>query len=135
MRFLPSDAPPGLTRDSFVEALHKRGLKEVDIPRSTGLLNELPLFTHAHEAIPRFGDQPWSEVQKTEEFPIAKEFFDHAIKIPMWATPGDHEIVEFYVDGFLEEAGRVLGKDVEIVAERRQDGEDPVAGRLVQARL
>lgn len=41
MRFKASQAPSGLTR----EELHAKGLVDVDIPRSTGLLHQEPLLT------------------------------------------------------------------------------------------
>ncbi|KAM5442203.1 hypothetical protein MferCBS31731_002577 [Microsporum ferrugineum] len=102
MQFDSSKAPDGLTRDKFVrELVDVHGLKEVDIPRSTGLLNELPLFTHSHEAVPRFGDKRWCKMQPTTEFPKAQQFYQCAIKLPMWATENDKPIVEHYVKTFL----------------------------------
>ncbi|ORY68553.1 uncharacterized protein BCR38DRAFT_423610 [Pseudomassariella vexata] len=61
MQFDLSKAPDDdLTRDELVRwVVENRGLKEVDIPRPTGLLNEIPLFLHPHEAIPRFGSKLW----------------------------------------------------------------------------
>ena len=38
-RFTKSRAPNGLSRETFVSKLHERGLCEVDIPKSTGLLH------------------------------------------------------------------------------------------------
>ncbi|KAL8639819.1 MAG: hypothetical protein Q9228_003193 [Teloschistes exilis] len=82
-------APPDLSREQFVKALEAHGLSEVDIPRSTGLLNELPMFSHTHEATPRYGDGPWHDPQPNEMFPTALAFYERAIKLPMWATPAD----------------------------------------------
>ncbi|TQV93827.1 UDP-bacillosamine synthetase [Cordyceps javanica] len=105
MQFEPSKAPRGLTRDKFVRILtEQHGLKEVDIPKSTGLLHDLPLFTSPHEAIPRFGDAPWYEAQSTSEFPKAKLFYDQAIKLPVWSTDADSPIVAKYVKSFLAAA-------------------------------
>ncbi|KAL7940305.1 PLP-dependent transferase [Trichoderma barbatum] len=131
MQFDPSKAPKDLTRDEFVRRLEDRGLKEVDIPRSTGLLNDLPLFTHAHEAIPRFGTEPWCEAQPTAEFPMAQDFYLHAIKLPMWATKGDWPIVEHYVKEFLGVAHEAMGGSLAETFEpvRKNDNE------IVQARL
>ncbi len=109
MQFDPSRAPDGLTRDEFVHRLQDRGLQEVDIPRSTGLLHDLPLFTHAHEAVPRFGSKPWATPQATAEFPKAESFYHRAIKLPIWATDGDRKIVEHYVQEFLLVANEAMG--------------------------
>lgn len=107
MQFNPDKAPQGLTRDEFVRRLNERGLKEVDIPKSTCLLNELPLFTHSHIAIPRYGEQPWHALQPTSEFPIADAFYKRAIKLPGWATDNDRPIVEHYINTFLAVAEEV----------------------------
>ncbi|KAK2756666.1 hypothetical protein FQN54_005111 [Arachnomyces sp. PD_36] len=110
MQFDSKSAPKGSTRESFVEALTKRGLKEVDIPRSTGLLNELPLFTHSHEAIPRYGPKPWHAPQPNSDFPTAKQFYDSAVKLPMWATAGDESMVQHYAETFVDVAETLLGR-------------------------
>ncbi|GAB0133978.1 hypothetical protein EsDP_00002366 [Epichloe bromicola] len=131
MQFDPSKAPAGLTRDNLVHELEiVRGLKEVDIPKSTGLLNDLPLFTHSHEAVPRFGDKPWCEAQPTSEFPNAQQFYERAIKLPMWATEQDKVIVEHYVETFLAAA-----RDISRRASR--GGTDSRGGvtEVIQARL
>ncbi|KOS23053.1 Spore coat polysaccharide biosynthesis protein SpsC [Escovopsis weberi] len=110
MQFDATKAPKGLTRDEFVRRLVKdRGLKEVDIPRSTGLLNGLPLFTHPHEAIPRFGNKPWAKVQETTEFPNADGFYQRAIKLPVWSTDNDRPIVEHYVKEIMAAASEIMG--------------------------
>ena len=133
MQFDSSKAPNGLTRDEFVQRLvQDRGLKEVDIPRSTGLLNELPLFTHPHEAIPRFGRTPWCKMQSTAEFPKAENFYQRAIKLPMWATDSDKPIVEHYVKEFLAVADEVMGGSLleTIKGTRKTSG-----NKILQARL
>ncbi|KAI1844232.1 hypothetical protein JX266_009523 [Neoarthrinium moseri] len=129
IQFDPSRAPKGLTRDEFVRRLEKRGVNEVDIPRSTGLLNGLPLFTHAHEAVPRFGPTAWCKPQATVEFPNAESFYNHAIKLPMWTTDGDKTIVEHYVREFLAVADEVMGNTHGQWGEqnRRQGTENPQA--------
>ncbi|EGX95966.1 Pyridoxal phosphate-dependent transferase, major region [Cordyceps militaris CM01] len=118
MQFDASKAPRGLTRDVFVRRLtEQHGLTEVDIPKSTGLLHDLPLFTHPHEAIPRFGDAPWYEPQPTSEFPRARRFYDQAIKLPVWSTEADAPIVAKYVKAFLE-AARAAVPDADGFADR-----------------
>ena len=112
MQFSKDQAPHDLTREEFVKALKSRGLTEVDIPRSTGLLNELPLFTHSHEAIPRYGAIPWHPKQPTSLFPVASSFFDAAVKLPMWATESDRTIVEHYANTFVVVAEEILGRSL-----------------------
>lgn len=133
MQFDSSKAPDGLTREDFVRRLTEdHGLKEVDIPRSTGLLNDLPLFTHPHEAVPRFGSKPWYEVQATAQFPKADSFYQRAIKLPMWATDSDKPIVERYARSFLAVAEEVMGvSSLQMAQEVRKSGGD----RVIQPRL
>lgn len=100
MLFRKDKAPASLTREAFVDMLVSRGLKEVDIPRSTGLLNALPLFAQPHEAIPRYGDKPWHAERPDTLCPVAVEFYQSAIKLPMWTMPGDRKIVEMYADTY-----------------------------------
>jgi dTDP-4-amino-4,6-dideoxygalactose transaminase len=110
MQFDASRAPKGLTREKFVKMLTDRGLSEVDIPRSTGLLHDLPLFTETAKAIPRFGNPgPWKKPQSTEEFPRALEFYNAAIKLPMWSRAQDEVIVNTYIKNFLSVAREVMG--------------------------
>ena len=40
--------PAGLTREKVVAELHSRGLLDVDIPRSTGLLHREPLYNRPY---------------------------------------------------------------------------------------
>ncbi|KDQ13839.1 hypothetical protein BOTBODRAFT_160129 [Botryobasidium botryosum FD-172 SS1] len=120
INFDPERAPKGLTRDKFVKALEQRGLKEVDIPRSTGLLHDLPIFTHTHEAIPRFGNKPWHAPQTG--FAVAQEFFDSAIKLPVWTAEGDRAIVEFYANTFVDVADSFIGT--------RSLGSQPLSSQL-----
>jgi dTDP-4-amino-4,6-dideoxygalactose transaminase len=133
MQFDSSKAPNGLTRDEFVRRLvEDRGLKEVDIPRSTGLLNELPVFTHPHEAMPRFGSTPWCEAQPTSEFPKAESFYQRAIKLPMWATESDKPIVEHYVKEFLTVADDAMGGSL---LGATKEGRRTSSDKIIQARL
>ena len=133
MQFEPEKAPQGLSREDFDQRLEKRGLKEVDIPRSTGLLNEMPLFTHFHEAIPRFGSESWHDKQPTEDFPVANKFFQQSIKLPIWTTDKDKLIVEHYIQTFLDVAEEVISDRLLDTREESQFSE--VKHRQIQARL
>lgn len=131
MQFDPFKAPAGLTRDNFVyELANVRGLKEVDIPKSTGLLNDLPLFTHSHEAIRRFGDKPWCEAQPISEFPNAQQFYERAIKLPVWATEQDKVVVEHYAGTFLAAARDIALQVSRGNADRRGPVSEPISARL-----
>ncbi|KAL8667055.1 MAG: hypothetical protein Q9202_000977 [Teloschistes flavicans] len=110
-----------LSREHFVNALEAHGLSVVDILRSTGLLNELPIFSHMHEAIPRYGDGPWHDPQPNEMFPTALAFYERAIKLPMWATPADWPIVEHYGSTFVKVAEDMLGYELPRKATRMPD--------------
>lgn len=124
MHFRKDKAPANLTREAFVDLLVSHGLKEVDIPCSTGLLNGLPLFSQTHEAIPRYGDKPWHSEQPDSLFPVAVMFYQSAIKLPMWTAPGDKDIVEMYADTFVSVAKSLLGK------EREKSREEDFMARL-----
>ncbi|KAK7946817.1 lipopolysaccharide biosynthesis protein rffA [Apiospora aurea] len=119
MRFDTSHAPGGLSREVFVQLLKDKGLEEVDIPRSTGLLHALPLFTNTAQAIPRFGlPGPWKENQSTENFPQAQAFYSSAIKLPMWSRSRDEKILNQYIEGFLSTAQEVMAQSRPLIQSR-----------------
>jgi perosamine synthetase len=91
-----ASAAHGVTREQFAEALQAEGLAEVDIPGSTGLLNNLPLFTDPSKVLPRFYSQP---LQQQSSFPNAEVFYNSIIKLPVWAFKDDSDIVQAYIDG------------------------------------
>lgn len=91
----------GVTREQFVEALHAEGLAEFDIPGSTGLLNQLPLFTSPHEAMPRLYN---SDMPIQGPFPVAEDFYRTLIKLPVWAYDEDTKVVQTYIEGFTKVA-------------------------------
>lgn len=91
----------GVSRESFVEALHNEGLAEVDIPDSTGLINDTPLFTNPHIAMPRLYNKPLPE---QGPFPNAKIFCNSIIKLPVWGFADEVNIVEAYIKGFIKVA-------------------------------
>lgn len=86
----------GVSRERFLQALLAEGLCEMDVPGSTGVLNNQRLFTHPHELLARLYRQPLP-IQRG--FPQAQEFENSMIKMPMWAFPDEQSIVEAYVDG------------------------------------
>jgi len=105
-------APPGLTRESFVEALHHAGLSEVDIPKSTCLLNREPLFTKPWVLFPHLYEEERytrsMEERAATTFYTAQKFYDSAIKLPVWGYNTDQEVVERYIDVMVDVASHFL---------------------------
>ncbi|MBR5228023.1 MAG: aminotransferase class V-fold PLP-dependent enzyme [Clostridia bacterium] len=91
MRYNP-DKMYGVTRERFVEALHKEGAIEVDIPKSTCPLNKLELFKNPNRL---FEDQEFSYENKT--FKEAENFYDSILKMPVWYTEEDREVLIKYI--------------------------------------
>jgi dTDP-4-amino-4,6-dideoxygalactose transaminase/predicted dehydrogenase len=86
----------------FLAHLQQQGLTEMERPNSTCPIHNLPLFTHAHEAFPRFYTQGFASTKHA--FPIADDYFKHALKMPVWARLEDKPIVDKYIQGIREVA-------------------------------
>lgn len=86
----------GITREQFVDALHAEGLCEFDIPGSTGLLNDLPLFTTPNDVLPRLYSEP---LPHQAPFPSATKFYNTLIKLPVWSYEDEYSIVMSYAEG------------------------------------
>jgi len=112
MHFDAASAPLGLTRKLFVEALHQRGLLEVDIPTSTGLLHAEPLFLKPWIVLPHLYVEGQYLRSPQEEigmgFPKAQALYDTAIKLPVWAYDSDQQMVNRYVEGIISVASDLL---------------------------
>lgn len=89
----------GVSRDEFVEALLAEGLVEVDIPGSTGLINDLPLFNNPEKIIGRMYKSPLS---RQTGFVNAEKFHQSIIKLPVWATRSSIKTVESYIEGIVK---------------------------------
>ena len=99
LRFIGSRAPNGLSRESFVCKLHERGLCEVDIPKSTGLLHQEPLYTTPHKLFPHLYPHDNSPAfGRNVDFPAAQAFYNEAIKLPVWTSRSDQAVVNHYLD-------------------------------------
>ncbi|KAK5635041.1 hypothetical protein RRF57_010753 [Xylaria bambusicola] len=99
IRFDRSRAPDGLCRDSFVRVLHKRGLCEVDIPKSTGLLHKEPLYTSPYILLPHlYANGTVPKYKQNIGYLVAQSFYDEAIKLPVWTSRGDQATVEYYIN-------------------------------------
>lgn len=104
MRFKAAKAPPGLTREVFVKALHSHDLSDVNIPKSTGLLQREPLFNKPWAILPHLYSEEYSVNFATEGFTTAQQFYDEAIKLPVYATKNDQVATDRYVDIIIEVA-------------------------------
>ncbi len=98
MQFVESYAN-GITREKFVDFLHAEGLSEFDIPGSTGLVNELPLFTHPNELFPALYSKPSPQ---QGGFDSAEAFYSRFIKLPVWAYEEDEEVFSAYLQGLIK---------------------------------
>ena len=104
-------AANGVKIEKFVDALYAEGLIEVDLPRSTCPIHSLPLFCSPEKAVPRlYQYQPYSE----KNFPVAEQFYQSAIKIPVWAFPEDEDVVRAYIGGF-KKVIEVVNKQPELL--------------------
>ncbi|KAL9611162.1 MAG: hypothetical protein Q9167_004184 [Letrouitia subvulpina] len=86
MRFKAAKAPSGLTRERFVAELQAKGLMDVDIPRSTGLLHREPLYNRPQELLPWLYADDFQIVIDDGLFQEARAFYDEAVKLPVYAT-------------------------------------------------
>ena len=96
--FNPNKAPKGLSRERFVRELLNRGLLDVDIPKSTGLLHDEPLFTAPEIVLPHiYRTGQLRSSGSVQKFPQAQSFYDRAIKLPVWAYEDEMHILDRYV--------------------------------------
>ena len=87
LRFVRSQAPHGLTQELYVRELHKRGLRKVNIPESTRLLHQEPLYTSPQKIFPHLYSASVPQgLRRNEHFPTAQAFYDKAIKLPVWTS-------------------------------------------------
>jgi dTDP-4-amino-4,6-dideoxygalactose transaminase len=98
-QFVKEKAPSNMTRDNFVAKLLEAGLEEIDIPKSTGLLHNEPLFTNPKEVLPHvdFGNDVISSAVPGKKFVCAHRFYDNAIKFPVFADLEDEARVDYYI--------------------------------------
>jgi dTDP-4-amino-4,6-dideoxygalactose transaminase len=99
------DAAYGVSRQEFADALLAEGLVEVDIPGSTGLVNELPLFTEPHIIMPRLYKEP---LKLQGPFPNAQKFHAGIIKLPVWTFQDELSVVQAYIKGIKKVADHLV---------------------------
>ncbi|NEO33471.1 MAG: aminotransferase class I/II-fold pyridoxal phosphate-dependent enzyme [Symploca sp. SIO3C6] len=95
------------SRSEFVELLQNEyKLGEVDIPMSTCPNHLLPLFAQPHTVRPDFYDANIGNMN--DNFPMARKFYDNAIKIFIPARVSDNDDFQLYIEGFREVAKMVV---------------------------
>lgn len=112
MRFKSAKAPNGLTREQFVDELLARGLLDVDIPRSTGLLHREPLYIKPQELFPYLYTEEHFKESTTQTFDTAQAFYDEAIKFPVYATSEGQKATDCYIEIILDVAAACLTQDL-----------------------
>ncbi|MEK7552339.1 MAG: DegT/DnrJ/EryC1/StrS family aminotransferase [Patescibacteria group bacterium] len=95
----------GIGVDLFTKAVLAEGLVELDRPRSTGMLHKLPLFVEPESVLPRL--YPCPTEQKRQTFPMAEQFYENALKLPVWSFQDEEQMVNLYVDGIVKVASVV----------------------------
>lgn len=88
-----------ISRENFVDKLHKEGLIEVDIPNSTSPIDQYEIFTHPKASSFR-QNATSNQKLKIEAFPQAYKFFNSILKIPIWVRKQDKNIIDLYIQGF-----------------------------------
>lgn len=99
----------GVTRDTFVKLLHAEGLIEVDIPNSTSPIYHLPLFQEKKLAFYSETVNIQKDIDKSK-YHKSYSFYEKAIKLPVWASQNDLEIVTKYIQGFKKVSDVILNK-------------------------
>ena len=87
-----------VTREEFVNALHKEGCEEFDIPTSTAPLNHFKLFNNPEYFFKSYQSKP------LQTFKNAEKFYNEIIKLPMWYTPDDWLVVYKYSEALKKVA-------------------------------
>jgi hypothetical protein len=96
-QFVKEKAPSNMTRDNFVAKLLEAGLEGIDIPKSTGLLHNEPLFANPKEVLPHvdFGNDVISSAGPGKKIVCVQRFYDNAIKLPVFADLEDEARVDY----------------------------------------
>lgn len=80
-------------------------LSDVDIPKSTGLLHREPLFNKPWAIFPHlYLAQEYSVDFASEDDTTARQFYDEATKLPVYATKDDQAATNRYIDAIMEVA-------------------------------
>lgn len=90
----------GLPLKIFYRALQSEGLKEFDLPRSTGPLHLLPLFRNPGNFFPGYRGYKFN--YQRGDFPKAENFYRNALKLPVWVRRQDNSLVDIYQRGLVK---------------------------------
>ena len=80
-----------------MKLLHDQGLKEIDIPKSTGLLYKEPLFTMPYSDADSYR-QRYELLHSDCDFQVARDFYDTSFKFPGWSYDDEEIIVGHYIN-------------------------------------
>ncbi|KAL8829557.1 MAG: hypothetical protein Q9170_006110 [Blastenia crenularia] len=108
MRFKAAKAPHGLTRELFVAELYSKGLVDVDIPRSTGLLHREPLYNKPQDLLPHVYSEDYAVADEGASFDEAQAFYDEAMKLPVYATADGQAATNRYAKAIIEVASTCM---------------------------
>ena len=96
MQYKPEELD-GLPIESFYQALLAEGCNELDRPGSTCPLNFHPLFQNPAKIFPEYeGKMSY----RKGDFPVAENFHEQSLKLPVWHEEKDEGIVNLYVKAF-----------------------------------
>lgn len=116
LHFLQEKAPH-VTKQQLLELLLAEGLIEADIPGSTGILNEVPLFSEPNTLFPSL----YSTNLPVQPAAMgAKSFVQSFLKIPVWALSNDQATMNKYQSGIQKVCSAIAS--------------DPDLGNKMQAR-
>ncbi len=96
MQYKPQELG-GLPIDTFYRALIEEGCSELDRPGSIAPLNHFPLFQNPGRLFPLYDDK---FVYSKGDFPVAERIYENSLKLPVWHSERDEEIVNSYVSAF-----------------------------------
>lgn len=83
--------------EKFYSALQAEGCSEVDIPSSTCPLNLTKLFQEPEIFFPDYKN---IVNYKPGDFPIAEVFYRNILKLPVWESKEDKDIIDSYIYAF-----------------------------------
>ena len=83
----------------FFNAIQAEGCLEADRPGSTCPLNLLPLFQTPSKLFPNYSDK---DFYKKGDFPVAENFFQNTIKLPVWPFSKDEKLIDKYLEAIIK---------------------------------
>jgi len=108
----------GVSIDLLTKAILAEGLVELDRPRSTSTLHNLPLFLKPERALSRLYTRQAKRGGRS--FPVAEQFYENALKLPVWSFPDEERMVNLYIEGIVKVA-LVVQDDPELLLTTEAD--------------